>query len=179
VCRVTPRDSQDKISELLLHVAVRTHVADSRVDLHRLHTVLYFSDRACLRAHGSTITDGEYARWPEGPVLRSMRYAIKEMENRGDAQVVGDPDQGQWLIALREPGLLGHLSDDELAVVDDVVSELTYLPDRQLMMLIEDDAGWAAAEDGEPILMEMAFITRPEVTDKVRERAEQLARQQG
>ena len=176
---MTTWDSQDKVSELLLHVALRTQVPDSRADLHRLHALLYFADRAHLRAHGSTITDGEYARWPEGPVLRSMRYAIKEMENRGDAQVVGaDPDQGQWLIPLRKSSS-GHLSVDELATVNDVVGELTYLSDGEMMMLIEDDAGWAAAEDGETILMEMAFITRPDVTDKVRERAEQLARPQG
>lgn len=170
-----------KTAELLLFVAQRTE-QDETAGQTKLHKILYFSDRAHLVRHGSTITDADYRRSPRGPTLRRMLPIIENLEGRGDIKVVERQYFGniqRRLLVLREPNLSKFFTPEEIATVDSLILQFWGKSAKETSELSHEDAGWLSAEEGEPIFMKMAFIGEPEITDQIREKAERLAKQHG
>lgn len=168
-----------KTEELILYVARRTE-SDETAGRTKLHKILYFSDRANLVEHGSTITDGDYQKAPQGPTLRRMLPLLDKLEELGAAKTVERIYFGKKqkkVVALRDPDL-SVFSPEEIANVDLTIQQFWGKSAKETSDISHEDAGWIAADDGGSILMQMAFIEdEPEMTDDIRQRAKKLAEQ--
>ena len=65
------------------------------------------------------------------------------------------------LIPIRDPRT-GIFTEDELAVVDEVMAALGEMNAAQVSELSHRDAGWQLVEEGETIPYELAFVLAPE-----------------
>ena len=168
-----------KTEELILYVASRIE-SDESAGRTKLHRILYFSDRANLVEHGSTITDGAYQKAPQGPTLRRMLPLLDKLEESGAAKTVERISFGKKqkkVVALRDPDL-SMFSPEEIANVDLTIQQFWGKSAKEASDISHEDAGWIAADDGGPIHMPMALIEdEPEMTDAIRQRAKKLAEQ--
>lgn len=168
---------ETKTEELILYVASRTE-SDETAGRTKLHKILYFSDRANLVEHGSTITDGDYQRAPQGPTLRRMLPLLDKLEESGAAKTVERIYFGKKqkkVVALRDPDL-SMFSPEEIASVDLTIHQFWGKSAKETSDIAHEDAGWIAADDGGSIHMQMAFIEdEPELTEDIRQRAKKLA----
>lgn len=170
---------ETRTEELILYVASRTE-GDATAGRTKLHKILYFSDRANLVGQGSTITDGDYQKAPQGPTLRRMLPLLDKLEESGAAKTVERVYFGKKqkkVVALREPDL-SIFSPEEIASVDLTIQQFWGKTTTETSDISHEDAGWIAADDGGSIHMQMALIEEePEITDELRQRAKKLAEQ--
>lgn len=167
--------TEAKVVELVLYVAQKTE-EDVTAGSTKLNKILYFSEIAHLRKYGEPITDAQYQRLPQGPTLRRLLPIVEELETAEHATEVTRDRFGheqRKLIALREPDL-SVFTSTEIATIDDVIQALWGKSAREVSELSHDDAGWRSVKDGQTIPKSMAYADRPEVTDEMRRRVEEL-----
>lgn len=169
---------ESKTAELILLIAKHIET-DPTSGSTKLNKILYFAEISHLRRTGKAITGSEYQKQPHGPTLRRMPPIIRELESQGAAKEIEEDYFGypqKKLVALREPDL-SAFSAEEIESVLDMVRQFWGKSAREVTDISHEDPGWRAVDIGETIPLELAFVSRPEVTEAIRERARQLARQ--
>ncbi|MGD2059276.1 MAG: Panacea domain-containing protein [Acidimicrobiia bacterium] len=167
---------EDKTAELVLLVAKHTE-DDPTAGSTKLNKILYFAEVSHLRRTGQPITGSEYQKQPHGPTLRRMPPVVRQLENEGAAKEVEEDYFGyaqKKLVALRDPDLSGF-SAIEIESVMDMIRQFWGKSAKEVSDISHEDPGWRAVDIGETIPLELAFVTQPEVTEAIRERARQLA----
>lgn len=172
------REIQDdnKTAELVLLVAKHTE-DDPTAGSTKLNKILYFAEVSHLRRTGQPITGSEYQKEPHGPTLRRMPPVVRQLESEGAAKEIEEDYFGyaqKKLVALREPDLSGF-SPVEVESVMDMVRQFWGKSAKEVSDISHEDPGWRAVDFGETIPLELAFVTQPEVTEAIRDRARQLA----
>ena len=165
-----------KTAELVLLVAKHTE-DDPTAGSTKLNKILYFAEVSHLRRTGQPITGSEYQKQPHGPTLRRMPPVVRHLESEGAAKEVEEDYFGyaqKKLVALREPDLSGF-SAIEVESVMDMVRQFWGKTAKEVSDISHADLGWRAVNIGETIPLELAFVSQPEVTEAIRERARQLA----
>lgn len=168
--------NESKTAELVLLVAKHTE-DDPTAGSTKLNKILYFAEISHLRRTGEPITGSEYQKQPHGPTLRRMPPVIRHLESEGAAKEIEEDYFGypqKKLVALREPDLSGF-SAVEIESVMDMVRQFWGKSAKEVSEISHEDPGWRAVDIGEIIPLELAFVTRPEVTEALRKRARQLA----
>ncbi len=135
-----------KLQELLVYVSHHSQVSD--LGLTKLWKLVFFIDRACLRALGQTITGSEYIKYEHGPVpsrgekhLRMLcRSEVLECEQRNHCGF-----KLNEVKALRKPQT-DIFSEEELSLADSVCSEFGGHSAKQLSELSHRDPAWHYAE---------------------------------
>jgi uncharacterized phage-associated protein len=167
---------ESKTAELILLIAKHTE-DDPTAGSTKLNKILYFAEISHMCRTGQPITGSEYQKQPHGPTLRRMPPLLRDLEDQGAAKEIEEDYFGyaqRKLVALREPDLL-ECSAEEVASVLDMVRQFWGKTAKEVSDISHEDPGWRAVEIGESIPLGLAFVARPEVTDKIRERARQLS----
>ena len=167
---------ESKTAELVLLVAKHTE-DDPTAGSTKLNKILYFAEVSHMRRTGHPITGAEYQKQPHGPTLRRMPPVVRKLESEGAAKEVEEDYFGyaqKKLVALRDPDL-SAFSAIEVESVMDMVRQFWGESAKEVSDIAHDDPGWRAVDIGESIPLELAFVTPPEVTEAMRDRARQLA----
>lgn len=158
---------REKFRELLLYVA-----RESEDDVHfgatKLNKLLYFSDFKAFAITGSAITGAAYQRLERGPAPRQILPVLSEMEREGE---VARTERRYFnllqkrVVALRNPDLAAF-SEQEVEIIDRVISELRLLNASQVSALSHLETGWQVARPGETIPYHSAYISNRRPTQR-------------
>ena len=175
--KFSPDDT--KLGELMLYVAERSKL-DPFFGATKLNKILFHADFRAYRRWRKPITGQAYFRLPEGPAPQVLVKVRDRLMSAGDgalqsAQVFGR--EQKRFVAMRPPDTT-IFSEDELALVDDIIDELTGQTAAQVTAGSHRLPGWRAAADREVIPYETAFLSAT-VTDADRAWAVAIALDHG
>lgn len=152
-----------KYKDLVLYAA---HMSHERRDKYfgavKLNKILFFSDFIAYRRLGRPITGANYMKLSEGPAPREMLRVRAEMEAEGEIRL--EPRQVfnylQVTVVPQVPVIREHLSlsEEELAIVDEVLDQLAPLSAAGVSELSHREIGWKAARSKEIIPYETAWL---------------------
>ncbi len=166
-----------KMRELILFVAQES-VDDPRMGATKLNKALYHIDFAAYRDFGHSITGQPYRRLSQGPVPRYLLKFRDQLIAQGAAHVeqkgVGMPNPMEVIVADRESDV-SVFTAEEVALVRRVLAGMKHKSGDVLSRESHELIGWIAAEDGEDIPYETAFLVPPDQTAV--DRAREVARQ--
>jgi uncharacterized phage-associated protein len=159
-----------KFSELVLYVAHRSE-DDPRFGAVKLNKILYYADFNTYRRLGHPITGAEYQKLNEGPAPREMLSMRRTML---DSQLISIEFRPyfngvqQRIVALREPDTSVFLPG-ELEIVDETISALWNMSARQASDLSHTEIGWKAAQRGEAIPYQTAWLSSDPIPQEAEE----------
>ena len=174
-----PRGAQ-RFRELILYVSKRC-AKDPSFGAIKLNKILYHSDFRAFERFGLPLTGKRYFRLKFGPAPSSMVPVRRELYQEGaiDFQIVdfGDGIEQHRTIAKREP-VLDLFTADELALVDEVISELW----SQSATEVSDashDVRWRVLQDRDALPYEFAYLSDDPMTEREAKRTQELAEELG
>lgn len=154
-----------KFTEMVLYVAGKLR-EDRSGGATKLNKVLYFADFAHTRQHGRPITGAEYQKLQQGPAPRRLRPVRDQLIEAGQAEMLLEDFLGypmHRLAPLREADI-SVFAPDELATIDKVLADLSYLTNTQVSDLSHDEPWWPYFDEGETIPYFMAFAPTDQVS---------------
>ncbi len=150
----------EKLTALMLYIASRS-VDDPFFGAVKLNKILFRADFTAYRLWGRPITGHAYFRLPEGPAPQVLVPVRKRMLAAGQATVEKADVFGreqQRLVAQAAPNL-SLFTEEELALVDDLIEAMRPLTAAQVTADSHRFPGWRAAGDREVIPYETAFLS--------------------
>ena len=135
-----------KLQELLVYVSHHSQVTD--LGLTKLWKLVFFIDRACLRALGHTITGSEYIKYEHGPVPSRGEKQLRLLCGNKVLECRQRTHRGYKLNevkSLRKPQT-DVFSEEELKLANSVCSEFGRQSAKQLSDLSHKDPAWHYAE---------------------------------
>jgi uncharacterized phage-associated protein len=170
----------EKFRELVVYVAEKS-ADDPRFGAVKLNKILYYSDFIAYRRLGHSITDDEYQNLEEGPAPRHMLNAQRDLEQAGAVKVETREyfnNQQKRMVALRGPKP-GVLDATELAIVDEVITELRPLNAREASDRSHREFGWRTTNVGEAIPYRTAWISSEPLSQEQIQVGVELAERRG
>lgn len=158
---------REKFRELVLYVA-RESEGDVHFGATKLNKILYFSDFKAFAITGEAISGADYQRLERGPAPRQILPLLKEMEREGE---VARTERRYFnllqkrVVPLRDPDMRAF-SEQEVEIVDRVISELRLLNASQVTALSHLETGWQVARPGETIPYHSAYISNRRPTQR-------------
>lgn len=172
---------REKFRELFVYIAEQTADMPAFGDT-RLNKALHFSDFLAYNRLGHPITGARYQKLRNGPCPRAFVPIRDELESEGALSVERRP-VGQVVATVttaKRHANTALFSDDELAIVDEVVDRLRRLTARQVSDLSHRESpGWNLVNEGEDIPYLTALIPSRGPSNAAIERGRQLAAQYG
>lgn len=171
-----------KLKELILYVANKSE-DDPRFGATKLNKILYYADFAAYRTLGKSITGADYQNLSEGPAPKQLLLRRNELLKAGDAVVERrqyyDGVQ-QRLIAHRPPDP-EVFSEEELAIVDQVIDDLWDKNGTEVSHKSHKELGWLLTKRGEAIPYASAFFTSQDtpLTEEQEKMGRTIARRHG
>lgn len=154
---------QEKLQELILYVSSRSRT-DPRFGMTKLNKILFFSDFGAFRQLGRSITGAVYQHLPQGPCPHQLLPAVEAL---GDAvTAISERTYAGTqtrLMAVRPPDL-SLFTGAEIAVVEDVLTDLAPLTNKQVSDLSHDTMAWRLTEERQEIPYGMALLSSDEPT---------------
>jgi len=141
-----------------------------------LFKLLYFSDFDFYEIYEENITGEKYQRLPFGPapLKDDFEQAISELEseNKIEQEKVAFGDSGYQFrySALKEPQI-EKLSENELKVINDVISKCSMMSANAITDYSHEDLPWQATEMFDIIDYELVFYRTPKFSVRVYEEA--------
>lgn len=151
---------QTKFRELVLYIANRSE-SDPLFEVVKLNKILYYSDFAAYRILDRPITGASYQKFNEGPAPREMLSQRRIMIDSGDITVENRPYFGgvqQCIIPLRRSDT-EMFTHEELSIVDGAIDGMWHMTSRAASEFSQQELGWLAAEHGETIPYETAWLS--------------------
>lgn len=170
-----------KFTELLLYVAERLR-GDRAGGATKLNKVLFFAEFTHLRRHGAVISGCGFQKLAHGPAPRRLLPVRKRLVEQGDAEVVNEDFLGrpQHRLIPKRRADVSVFSAEELASIDDVLTELDDMTGTQVSILSHDEPGWQLTEFGDTIPHAAAFLGFPQVSTPTSRRvSREIAEQYG
>lgn len=153
-----------KLQELIVYVAARS-LSDSRFGMTKLNKILFFSDFGAFRQTGQSITGAVYQHLPQGPCPHQLLPALSAL---GDDVVEAEEPTfagPQKRLVPRRQAELERFSGAEIAVVEEVLSELRPLTNKQAGDLSHETMAWRLTDDRQEIPYGTALLSSDEPTD--------------
>ena len=152
--------NEEKFQELVLHVCGRSQ-DDPRFGATKLNKLLFYMDFGSYRLLGSPITGATYQHLPAGPAPRQLLSVRQYLTDRGDATQEYRPyfDGTQDRLVPRREANLSLFSEDELAIVDDVLHEFWSFNARRISEYSHQEWGWRVTKDLEDIPYYLAWVS--------------------
>ena len=146
----------------------------------KLNKILFHSDFRAVERFGWPLTGVTYFRLPQGPAPKPLliyrSHLVEEGAIRIDRVPIGNLMQDRT-IALRSP-VMTHFSEDEVILVDQVVSELW----SQTATEVSDashDVRWRVLQNRDSLPYEFAFLDARPLTQADQDKTLELAREFG
>ncbi len=171
-----PTYNQDKLRELILHVAWRSQ-DDPTFGAVKLNKILYYADFYAYRQLGASITGADYQKLPEGPAPRQLLPARTSLVEDGSVRLEYVPRFNyvqQRVVPLREPDL-ARFSAEELRIVDEVITGLQGKSAREVSEMSHQELGWQAAEYYQTIPYRTAWLSADPLSEEELSLARQIA----
>lgn len=171
------KPNDEKFEELVLYIAARSE-DDPKFSATKLNKLLFFADFLAYAHRGEPITGHRYQKLPYGPAPVALVPIVREMEARGDCEwaernYFGRPQRR--LVAHRGADMSGF-SDEELALVDDLIAQVWDQNATEVSDLSHQFAGWQAVGLQEEIPYETIFVLPPRpLTQSELQHARELA----
>jgi len=168
--------NDSKFSELVLYVAKRSE-DDPRFGAIKLNKILYYADFNAYRILGQPITGATYQKLSEGPAPRQMLGVRSRMLDAGAISIEHRPcfsGVQQRIVPRREPDKT-LFTREELAIVDEAISALWHMTEREASDFSRRETGWRLARQGEDIPYETAWLSAEPVPQEAEEYGRELA----
>lgn len=165
-----------KFNELVLYVADRLR-SDRSGGATKLNKVLFFADFAHVRRHGSPITGASYQKLAWGPAPRRLVPIRERLVAAGDAHIEIDEFLGRQLqrVVPDRPADLSVFTSEEIATIEQVLTDLDGLTATQVSDLSHEEPGWRLVGDGETIPYEAALVGAVQVSTPTTRRLQEMA----
>lgn len=125
----------------------------------KLNKILWFADRAFMYEHYKSITQGEYIRNPNGPVLKKIDKILSELEKDGYIKGIGIK-KGRYtqksFKSIKKPDLKG-IAAQEINTIDSIMAELASKSARELSEQTHDEL-WEKTKNGDIMPLESVFL---------------------
>lgn len=177
---------QGKLRELILYLAKRMdedqHVGRGRIKLAKL---LWRSDFAAFWKLGEPITEARYQADEYGPSPVDELLALRDLVEQGRLELRNEWDRQQIPVAIGEPPRLGVFTAEQIALVDQQLSQYRYVTGKAMVDEAHEFPGYIHAwRDGqgkhEPVPFESVFWDdRTELENWEREQVRVLAGELG
>ena len=165
----------DRFRELLVYVCEKT--SDRPLGDTKLNKVLYWSDFRAYRELGRSITGVRYQKLRYGPGAVPLLPARRDLVR--DEVVTMETRQGgryaQKTTFAQRPADTSLFTDDELALVDEVIAWIKPMTAQEASDLSHAEAGWNLVGDQEDIPYETALISTEPPSDDMLVRGRALA----
>ncbi|HYI39990.1 MAG TPA: Panacea domain-containing protein [Allosphingosinicella sp.] len=153
--------NRSKFKALVHYVIAKSD--SSRLGAVRLNKILWYVDTFAYRGEGASVTGGAYVKRQHGPVPKHILAMLGELEHE-NAIVIRDRDRfGHSMkdfVALTEPDI-SSLSAKEIALVDEIRSEICYGHTAESISELSHDQVWEAANIGEEIPLWATLASSP------------------
>ncbi|QJD16809.1 Panacea domain-containing protein [Paracoccus sanguinis] len=173
------RNGMRKLKELIIYIA-NVSKDDPNFGAIKLNKILYYSDFRAYARTGSPITGVRYFKLPRGPAPRAMspvqHELIEERSVNLETVPIG-PFVQKRIVACRDPDL-SLFTDDELALVNEVISELSGLSATAISEA-SHDIRWRALQMYDDMPYQFASLSNAPLTQRDRQRTEELKRKYG
>jgi hypothetical protein len=170
-----------KFTELLLYVAQRIQ-DDPESGAVKLNKALWWSECACVRTYGRSISGAEYQKLEMGPAPRRLVPIRERLLASGDVRLVRGSYMGysqDRLIVQGQPDF-SRLSSEEKQLIDQVIGAIKGKNAAELSDASHQEMGWRMVAFYETIPFESAYLPKEvSVTPKMREHARELAARHG
>lgn len=148
-----------RFRDLILLLSLRSS-GDEWFGATKLNKALYYCDFIAYKRLGSSITGATYRKLREGPVprelLREREAMVAEEEIALETRQFFSYVQQRTLpLSSVEPR---GFEPPELEIIEEVLRVLGPMTAKEASDLSHDEVGWAAAEPGEEIPYETAFL---------------------
>lgn len=174
---------EEKFRELLIYIAKKCE-DDTFWGATKLNKQLFFADFLAYEQFGKPITGADYMAIDHGPVPRRLVPIRADMEVEGDIHREIKLHQDR-IIADRAPEL-SKFSNEELALVDEVIDALRNVLADEISELSHKFAGWMAAivegqatKKNVTIPYETVFVRKAELTQEERQQTLAMASEYG
>jgi len=171
-----PEYSAAKLKELILYVADRSR-DDPNFGAVKLNKVLYYADFYAYRRLGQPITGAEYQKLPEGPAPQQLLPTRRELRRDGLIEIEQRPvfNHVQERVVPKSAYQQSLLSDEELALVDEVIGILRFKTGRESSEMSHLEPGWKAVGFYQSIPYSSAWLSAEPLTQDQYERARLVA----
>ena len=125
---------------------------------------------------GRSVTGQEYRKLPFGPVATAVEPALTQLREAGDLVMRAERYRGYPQprpLAVRQADA-NVFSGAEIALIDEIMTELWDHNARDVSDLSHDFVGWKAAQPGEVIPYNTVFVNIEDPTDEDLEYARKL-----
>lgn len=168
-----------RFRELIVYISQQSR-QDSQFGAVKLNKILYFSDFMAFERLGQPLTGMVYQKLEHGPAPRAMVPVLRELiEEKVIAIetvfVFGKPQKRT--VALR-PAITSLFFADELALIDEVISELEGQGASDVSYR-SHDLRWKAVQLNDSIPYEFIYFDPRELTAEDVTRSHELAREFG
>ena len=157
--------NEEKFRELVLYIAHRSQ-NDWRFGATKLNKLLYYIDTRSYVEHGTPITGATYRHLPAGPVPSAILEAKRQLIDSGHAEIVYRPYfnyHQERLVPQREPKTY-LFTAVELALVDDVITQLWEYNGTELSDFSHKEWGWQLTDNYEDIPYELVWLSKERLT---------------
>ena len=172
--------NQIKFRELVLYIVNRSE-SDPLFEVVKLNKILYYSDFAAYRILGRPITGASYQKFSEGPAPQEMLSQRRIMLDSGEITVQNRPYFGgvqQCIVPLRHVDT-EMFTPKELSIVDQAIEGMWHMTPRAASEFSQQELGWLAAEYGETIPYETAWLNPGPLPQEGEEYAHKVAERLG
>ena len=169
-----PRGPQ-RFRELIVYVS-RKSARDPHFGAIKLNKILYHADFRAFERFGVPLTGVRYQKLKLGPAPKSLLHVRRALEAEGairlDFLPAGNYEQHRT-VALREAAM-SLFSEDEIALVDQVISDLWHQNGTQVSDA-SHDIRWRVLHLNDAMPYELAHLSDEPVTDTDTRRTTELA----
>ena len=169
---------EGKFSEALLYVAAALQ-DDPAGGAVKINKALFNADFGHMRAFGRPITGADYQKLPYGPAPRRLLPTRAALIASKSAEIREETYLGRTmhrLVPLRSPDL-SKLSPSEREMLDQAIAAEKGRSGNESSAASHREPGWQMVEENESIPYETAFLRPPVVTERVRRRIAELAKE--
>ncbi len=157
--------NEKKFQELILHIANLSE-DDPRFGATKLNKLLFYMDFGSYRLLGAPMTGATYQHLPAGPAPRELLGARDFLVDCGAAVVENRPyfAGNQARIVPQRDADISLFSEEELAILSDVISEFWAYNARNISEYSHQEWAWRVTEDFEDIPYEAAWVSSDPLT---------------
>lgn len=169
-----PRGPQ-RFRELIVYVSQKS-ATDPHFGAIKLNKILYYADFRAFERFGRPLTGVKYQKLKLGPAPKCLPVVRRQLQEEGairiEVRIVGGRDQHRT-VALR-PAVMAHFKDDEILLIDEVITDLWSQNGTQVSDA-SHDIRWRVLQLQDAMPYELAYLSDEPMTPADHKRTEELA----
>ncbi|MDQ4040733.1 MAG: Panacea domain-containing protein [Actinomycetota bacterium] len=176
---MSPTFEREKFRELVVYIAEKTADDPSFGDT-KFNKTLYWIDAFGYSHLGQPVTGARYFKLPKGPAARPLIPVRQELAAEGAVEVQEPTSKYEpRLTRARRAPDLGLFTKEELALVDDIIRQISGFSAATISEVSHDLPGWNLVALGEDIPYSTALISTEPLRDETMARVRTAAARLG